>query len=172
MTLYRPPDYLGKAKGMRAGHLGTSPAPVRTICLEDDPKRRGTHAGDPCVNPTRKHALIATQEQVAELATSLGTATLVALDLETTGLDPRGDRIRLLTLATERGAWLVDCFEVDPRPLFPVLAETTLAIHNALFDLGFLFQMGFEPGEHGGVLDTMLLSQMLEGLRPKDKEDE
>jgi ribonuclease D len=93
------------------------------------------------------------------------------LDLETTGLDPRRDRIRLLTLATERGTWLVDCFEVDLRPLFPVLAEKELVIHNARFDLGFLAQMGFELGEGGKVLDTMLLSQLLEGIHPKDKED-
>jgi ribonuclease D len=106
---------------------------------------------------------------VAELAASLEAATRVALDLETTGLDPRKDRIRLLTLATGRGVWLVDVFEVDPRPLFPVLAEKELLIHNALVDLGFLYQMGFELGENGRMLDTMLLSQLLEGPHPKGK---
>ena len=29
-------------------------------------------------------------------------------------------------------------------------------MHNALFDLGFLSEMGFELGEDGRVLDTML----------------
>jgi DNA polymerase III epsilon subunit-like protein len=51
-----------------------------------------------------------------------------------------------------------------------VLAGKTLVIHNALFDLGFLHRMGFEPNEDGRVLDTMLLSQVL-GLRPEVKED-
>ena len=60
---------------------------------------------------------------------------------------------------------------MDPRPLLPVLAKQTLVIHNALFDLGFLAEMGFELGENGRVLDTMLLSQIVEGLRPKGKED-
>ena len=70
-------------------------------------------------------------------------------------------------MAKEKGTWLVDCFEVDPRPLFEVLAEKALVIHNALFDLGFLFEMGFELGEGGEVIDTMLMSQILE-----DKESE
>jgi hypothetical protein len=41
-------------------------------------------------------------------------------------------------------------------------------IHNALFDLGFLFEMGFELGEGGEVVDTMLMSQILEN---KDSEE-
>jgi DNA polymerase I len=86
----------------------------------------------------------------------------VALDLETTGLDPREDRVRILSLTIAQETWLVDCFEVDLRPLFPFLAEKTLIMHNALFDLGFLTEMGFELGEAGRVLDTMLLSQILE----------
>ena len=169
MTLYRPPNYLGKARGLRARRLGTSPVPVRP---KDDSKGRGTDPGDSTVKVTRKYTLFTTPDQVAELMTYLGAATRVALDLETTGLDPRRDRIRLLTLTTEQGSWLLDCFEVDPRPLFPILTEKELVIHNALFDLGFLFQMGFEPGENGRVLDTMLMSQLLEGQHPKDKEDE
>jgi DNA polymerase-1 len=82
----------------------------------------------------------------------------IALDCETTGLDPRHDRIRLLSLATERGTYLVDCFAVDPRPLWGVLAERPVIAHNAAFDLSFLAALGFEPG---AVRDTMLLSQLL-----------
>jgi hypothetical protein len=37
-----------------------------------------------------------------------------------------------------------------------------LIAHNALFELTFLIEMGFELGEAGRVLDTMLLSQVLE----------
>jgi len=40
--------------------------------------------------------------------------------------------------------------------------------HNALFDLGFLFEMGFELGEDGEIIDTMLTSQILED---KDSEE-
>ena len=43
-----------------------------------------------------------------------------------------------------------------------------LVIHNALFDLGFLFEMGFELGEGSEVIDTMLMSQIQED---KDSEE-
>jgi hypothetical protein len=80
--------------------------------------------------------------------------------------------VRLLSLATERGAWLINCFEVDPSPLFPVLAEKELVIHNAQFDLGMLSEKGFEMGEGCKVLDTMLLSQISEGDYPEDEEED
>jgi DNA polymerase I len=83
---------------------------------------------------------------------------LVALDLETTGLDSRKDFIRLLSLATEAATYIVDCQSVDPTGLFPILAEATVVAHNALFDLSFLSSLGFETGK---VADTMILSQLL-----------
>lgn len=51
-----------------------------------------------------------------------------------------------MSLATAWGVWLVDLFESD----------STLVIHNAAFDLGFLAQLCYE---HEGEL--MLLSQLL-----------
>ncbi len=79
-------------------------------------------------------------------------ADLIALDLETTGLDPRRDSIRLLSVATKDATYIVDCQNVDPAELFPILPEATVVAHNALFDLGFLSSLGFEPGK---VADTM-----------------
>ncbi len=106
--------------------------------------------------------LVRTEADLRALVEELRDADLVALDLETTGLDPREDKVRVFSLTAAEGTWLVDCFEVDPRPLFPVLAGKTLIMHNGLFDLGFLTEMGFELGEGGRVRDTMLLSQVLE----------
>jgi len=85
-------------------------------------------------------------------------ADLVALDLETTGLDPRKDSIRLLSLATNHATFIVDCQSVDLAGFFPILTEATVVAHNALFDLGFLASLGFEAGK---VADTMILSQLL-----------
>jgi DNA polymerase I-like protein with 3'-5' exonuclease and polymerase domains len=82
----------------------------------------------------------------------------IGLDCETTGLDPRTDRVRLLSLATERGTYLVDCFKVDPRPLWDELAEKVVIGHNLAFDLSFLARLGFVPGI---VHDTMILSQLV-----------
>jgi DNA polymerase-1 len=89
-------------------------------------------------------------------------SVLVGLDVETTGLDPRVDCVRLLSLATARGTFLVDAFAVDPGPLWDVLAEKTLIGHNLAFDLSFLDALGFSPGPVG---DTMLLSRLLHGTR-------
>lgn len=95
--------------------------------------------------------------------TALDNTAVVGLDLETTGLDPHVDRIRLLSLAVETidggtFSYLIDCFAVDPTPLWEVLAAKDLVLHNAAFDLGFLSRQGFTPGT---VHDTMLLAQLL-----------
>ena len=105
-----------------------------------------------------RRTLVTTPEQLAEVVADLKDVGLVALDLETTGLDPRKDSIRLLSLATQAATYIVDCQSVDPAELFPILAEATVVAHNALFDLGFLSSLGFEPGK---VADTMILSQLL-----------
>ena len=84
------------------------------------------------------------------------------MDLETTGLHPHKDRARIISLTTEQVTRLVDCFETDPSGLWPILADKELVFHNALFDLGFLSGMGFELGKSGRVIDTMLMSQVLE----------
>jgi DNA polymerase-1 len=89
---------------------------------------------------------------------ALDESELIGLDCETTGLDPRTDRVRLLSLATDRGCYLIDAFDVDVRPLFPALAEKPFVAHHAAFDGSFLTALGFTPGP---VRDTMLLSQLL-----------
>jgi DNA polymerase-1 len=91
----------------------------------------------------------------------------VGIDLETTGLNPRTDRVRLLSLSTERGTYLIDASRVDVRELFDHLAEKPLIAHNGAFDLGFLARLGFAPGV---VRDTMILSQLLRaGTNDKHK---
>jgi DNA polymerase I len=105
-----------------------------------------------------QRTLVTSQDQLADVVADLKDAELVALDLETTGLDPRKNSIRLLSLATEAGTYIVDCQSVDPTELFPNLTEATVVAHNALFDLGFLASLGFEAGE---VADTMILSRLL-----------
>jgi DNA polymerase-1 len=83
----------------------------------------------------------------------------VGLDIETVGLDPRRGRVRLLQLATDRGVWVLDLFALgDLSPLWGPLAEVELVVHNATFDLAFLWQLGFRPGR---VCDLMVLSRLL-----------
>lgn len=87
----------------------------------------------------------------------------VGIDSETSGLDPRTDRVRLLQVATERDTFVIDLFALpDPSaalaPLFEVLAGRELIGHNLGFDLPFRIRLGFTPGR---VRDTMLASQVL-----------
>src|SRR5262249_59516273 len=116
----------------------------------------------PPVQPPR--ALIQTRGGLAGMPAALANARTVAVDLETTGVDPRNARVRLLSLAVgTRGGgqatYLVDCFVVDPSPLWEALAAKDLLLHNAAFDLSFLARLGFTPC--GKVHDTMLLAQLL-----------
>jgi DNA polymerase-1 len=88
----------------------------------------------------------------------------VGLDCEATGLSSRRDRVRLISVALPtidggQVAYLVDCFAVDPRPMLEPLAERSLLIHNAGFDLGMLAGLGFTPKRP--VRDVMILSRLL-----------
>jgi twinkle protein len=127
-----------------------------------DGAQQGVPPGAAHPNLDGDHQLVRTEADLQTLAEELQSAERVALDLETTGLDPREDQVRIVSLTTAQGTWLIDCIEIDPRPLFSVLADKQLVMHNALFDVGFLTEMGFKLGKDGKVLDTMLTSQVLE----------
>jgi len=73
--------------------------------------------------------LITTEEDLRSVILGSKAAEVVALDHETTGLDPRRDRIRLLSPTTGEGAWLVDNFSVDVRDLLEVLGYNSLVVH-------------------------------------------
>jgi DNA polymerase-1 len=93
---------------------------------------------------------------------AIGGSTAVGLDCETTGLSAQADRVRLLSLATgdpeEQRVYVIDCFAVDPAPLWPALAAVPVVGHNIAFDLRFLARLGFTAR---AAADTMLLSQVL-----------
>src|SRR5215208_5558152 len=50
-----------------------------------------------------RRTLVTSQDQLAEVIADVKDVDLVTLDLETTGLDPRRDSIRLPSLATRDG---------------------------------------------------------------------
>lgn len=97
-------------------------------------------------------------------ADAIRAADMVALDIETTGLNPRHDQISVVALAVPGHApVLFDVLEKPVERLFPFLEGKTLLMHNGLFDLSFLMAKGFTPHR---VIDTMLLSQiLLAGIR-------
>jgi DNA polymerase-1 len=94
---------------------------------------------------------------------AVGAADPVGLDVETTGLDPRTSRVRLLQVATVDRVFVIDLFALpdpaaDLADLFAALARAEVIGHNLQFDLRFLAPLGFAPGR---TFDTMLASQLL-----------
>jgi len=91
---------------------------------------------------------------------------VLGLDSETTGLDPRSHRVRLVQLATPDGrVFIIDLFNVNPRvlgPLFDPTAGPILAGHNLRFDLGFLAAAGLPVPNGTRLFDSMIASYLLE----------
>jgi DNA polymerase-1 len=89
-------------------------------------------------------------------------APLLGLDTETTGLDPRSHRLRLVQLAAPERTVVVDCFRVDPRALAPVFQQARrFAGHHLAFDFRFLQAAGLPVPNGDRLLDTMLAAQLL-----------
>lgn len=91
----------------------------------------------------------------------------MGVDVETTGLNPRRDRLRLVSVATSTGVIVVDVDRVRPEDFLVVLHEKHLVFHNAAFDLSFLRR--FVPEFGKTVFDTMLASQVLDAGHPPEK---
>jgi DNA polymerase I-like protein with 3'-5' exonuclease and polymerase domains len=115
---------------------------------------------------------ITTPEGVADLSRRLEGADRVAVDIETTGLDPDTDRLRLLSLALPDGTVaVIDLFAFpDPiaslAPLRPRLEQVELVGHNLAFDLPFLGRLGLRPARP--PFDTLLASQLLHAGEVED----
>jgi DNA polymerase I-like protein with 3'-5' exonuclease and polymerase domains len=86
----------------------------------------------------------------------------VALDTETTGLDPLKDRVRLVQLGIPGGAiYVIGVWATGGLgPLAESLSRVAWIGHHLYFDLGFLRQLGVQPTR--SVVDTMLLAQVLD----------
>jgi DNA polymerase I len=112
---------------------------------------------------TASYRLVTDARQLADVARTLESAQAVGADIETTGLNPRDGKTRLLQLATPEQTFVVDGFAVgDLSPLKSVLEDGPVKIlHNSKFDHAFL------RAEHGislsPVFDTMLAAQLLDG---------
>jgi DNA polymerase-1 len=102
---------------------------------------------------------VTTAARLAEVREALQGCPRVAVDTETLGLNTRTDRVRLLQLATTSQTFVIDLFALGGLScLWPALAGAELVVHNAQFDLGMLWQLGFRPGK---VYDLLLMSRLL-----------
>lgn len=108
-------------------------------------------------------------QRLAEILKPLQTCPVIAVDTETTGLDPLRDKIRLVQIAAaNHSVTIVDLFKVQREMLAP-LAELfqgapIKVLQNAKFDLKFLQQAGLSIT--GKLFDTMVAAQLLDaGVR-------
>ena len=87
--------------------------------------------------------------------------TYLGVDTETTGLNPRTDKVRILSVSTGDNlpTYVIDIFKTGWDGITGLLKNHILIMHNALFDLQFLHLAGV--GITYPVYDTMLLSQIL-----------
>lgn len=109
------------------------------------------------------YELIADQAALERAALALAGAEVLALDTETTALNPRDGQARLLQLSAAGTTLIVDLFLVrDLTPLKPLLEDGPVKVlHNAKFDYAFLkAELGISIYP---IFDTMLASQLLEG---------
>lgn len=100
-------------------------------------------------------------ESVNELFTH---AKVIAVDTETTGLNPFTSKLRLIQLAVKNESTIViDCFKVLPegRALIQKImgSDAVKVFQNAKFDIQFLKASGIEV--KGKLFDTMLAGQIL-----------
>src|SRR3954453_24065876 len=102
--------------------------------------------------------------------TSLGRAfrmvessSIVALDLETSGLNPRCSRIRLIQISNGEETYVIDCWRnpaAGIRFLVKVLADVeTLLAHGADFEWRFIYH--HYGVELNNLKDTMLMARLL-----------
>src|SRR5918995_3568978 len=94
---------------------------------------------------TSTYRLVTDAEDLASVVETLKSAEAIGADIETTALNPRDGRMRLLQLATAEETFVVDAFAVqDLSPLEDVLESGPVKIlHHGKFDHAFLW------AEHG-----------------------
>ncbi len=112
-------------------------------------------------------ALIRTAEDLRTFLGTLKEAPFIALDTETTGLDPHRDRLLLVQVGTHDRQGLIDAQKVGKELVVMIGAlDKPIVMHHAKFDLKMLATLG-ERKTLARLLvsDTMLSEQLLHNGR-------
>ncbi|MBD2772603.1 bifunctional 3'-5' exonuclease/DNA polymerase [Iningainema sp. BLCCT55] len=111
-----------------------------------------------------QYQLVQDAQTLESVCQSLAAAKVIGIDTETTGLDPRTHRLRLVQIAAKgMPVMIVDlaAIPVDKlKPLKQLLTNGyTKVFHNGKFDWSFLSMANLQPT--GPYFDTQLASQVL-----------
>jgi DNA polymerase-1 len=132
-------------------------------------------ASEPDTSITNKLdvVLATTTEQLAQTVDRFSALERLAIDTETSGLDPHQDTVELIQLAApDQPVTIIQCANFTPEELQPLNqllgSEAEKVIQNASFDLQMLKSVGLEV--KGSIFDTMLASQVIDaGLNQSHK---
>ncbi|MBN2357892.1 MAG: hypothetical protein JXR83_00465 [Deltaproteobacteria bacterium] len=106
---------------------------------------------------------------LATVAAQMSRAPVLAVDLETSGLDPLTDVTLIIGVTDGHRTWLVDARRLPvaalQQHLGPVLAAVPVVVmHHARFDLRFLLGLGLTVRS---PVDTMINQQLLDNGRER-----
>jgi DNA polymerase-1 len=161
----------------RGGAIDGLPPSTRSPHCEKSERSEESPTVEPVSRPLTSHISLISQPSggfhYVTSADALPLAaveesTVIGIDIETTSLDPRAGRVRLLSLSLEtcdggRCNYVIDLFALPVQaltPLWEALGDKLLVGFNLLFDLSFLVRLGFVPGR---LWDVFLASQVLDG---------
>ena len=83
---------------------------------------------------------------------------IIGFDTETRGLDPFTKELLSMQLGDQEKQYVIDCQSVDPRLYKKVLESKMLIMHNAKFDLRFLYYYNIVPTQ---IFDSFLVERIL-----------
>ena len=149
----------------RNGNTGDSEAPVPDPQEQSEPLQCGFEDEE----DSGSGFITDADYLLTNVVPALRSCADVSIDIETTGLSPFEDELRVVSLHADGNTYLIDCREVDPTPVLEVIKDKLLYIHWAEFDLPFLYHAyGFVPTKT--LVDTLHLSQMVRAGEWEPKE--